>query len=174
MRFKEAVALEKILRAQLGPVGQQRNAEEFFLFREFNGVLEQKGAVAVTAKGIVHNKILKQKDKPAFCGANREKEIDHPHDRPVAAKYKDAAAIRLLEDQAKPLELFLFVRAEILFLAEKFAKKIRQLIQIFKNRRFDNDLAHGMRTLFHKLRVVAMRDMYPSLLLMLLILLLIP
>src|SRR5882724_10667118 len=50
--FEEAVPLKEVLRTQLGPVGQQGDAEKLFLFREIDGVLEQLRAVAVTAKGI--------------------------------------------------------------------------------------------------------------------------
>src|SRR2546423_13036635 len=74
--FEETVALEEVLRAQLGPVGQQGYAEEFFLFREIDGVLEQLRAVAVTAKGIVDDQVLEQDHEPAFRGADREKQVD--------------------------------------------------------------------------------------------------
>src|SRR5205823_14664718 len=72
-----------------------------------------------------------------------KQKIDHPDNRPIPPQDKNPTAIGLLEDEAKTLELLLFVGTEILFLAKKLAEKIRQLVQIFENRRLDNDFAHG-------------------------------
>src|SRR5438067_9068938 len=62
--FVEAVALEKILRTQLRPVGQQGDAKKFLLLGEIDRVFEQLRAVAMTAKRIVHDQILQQNTKP--------------------------------------------------------------------------------------------------------------
>src|SRR3954471_16097374 len=125
MRLEEAVALEKILRPQLRPVGQQRDPEKLLLLGEIDRVLEQLRSVAMTAERIVHHQVFQQNHKPALGRADREKKIDHPNDRAVASQDKNAAAIRLFEDEPESLELLLFVGPKILFLAEKFAGQIR-------------------------------------------------
>jgi hypothetical protein len=38
--FEKAVALEEILGAQLRPIREERDAKEFFLLREIDGVLK--------------------------------------------------------------------------------------------------------------------------------------
>ena len=97
----------------------------------------------MAAERIVNDEVLEQNHKPAFGRADGEEKIDHADDCPVATEDENAAAIRFLEDETKALELFLFVRPEVLLFAEKLAEKIRQLIQIFEHRRLDNDFAHG-------------------------------
>src|ERR1700674_1288144 len=141
--FVEAMALEKLLGTQLRPIGQQRDAEKFFLLGEVDCVFEQLRAVAMAAKRIVHDEVLKENDETALRRADRKEQIDHADDGAIAPQDKDAPAIRFLENQAQPLELFLLVRAEILLLAEELAEKIGQFVQIFKNGRLDNDFAHG-------------------------------
>ena len=125
MGFEKAVALEEILGAQLRPIGQERDPEELLLLREIDRVFEQLRAVTVTAEGVVHDEIFQQDDESAFGRADREQKIDHPDDRPIPPQDKNPAAIGLLENEAKTLELFLFVGAEILFLAKKLDEKIR-------------------------------------------------
>ena len=137
--------LEKILGAQLGPIGQERDPEKLFLLGEIDRVFEELRTVAVAAEGIVDNEVLEQDHEPAFGRADGEEEIDHSYDRPVPPEDENAPAIRFLKNEAQPLKLFLFIRPEILFFAKKFAEKIRQLIQIFENRRLDNNFAHGGR-----------------------------
>src|SRR5947208_13413827 len=111
----------------------------------------------MAAERIVNDEVFEQNHKPAFGRADREEKIDHADDCPVAAEDENAAAIRFLEDETKALELFLFVRPEVLFFAEKLAQKIRQLVQIFEHRRLDNDFAHGRDWLFHKGRALTRR-----------------
>jgi hypothetical protein len=170
-RFVKAVTLEKILRTQFGAIRQQRDAEKFFLPGEVDRILEELRPVAVPAKGIVHDQIFQKEDEAAFRGADGEEKIDHTDDRAVAAQHENAPAIRLFEDQAQTLELLLFVRAEIFFFAEKLTEQIGQLVQIFKNCGFDDDFAHGVASLFHKVRAVAMRDILLFLLLIVILLL---
>jgi hypothetical protein len=143
VRFEKAVALEEVLRTQLGAIGQERDPEKFLLFREIDRVLEQLRTVAVTAKGVVHDQVFEQQNEAAFRRADGEQQIDHPYDRPVPSQNENAAAIRFFKDQAKALELFLFVGTEVLFLTEKLAEKIGQLVQNFENRGLNDDFAHG-------------------------------
>ena len=75
------------------------------------------------------------------------------------------------KDEAEALELFLFVRPEILFFAEKLTEKIRQLVQILEYRRFDNDFAHGAPR--YSINAMVWQCGLPSFLLLILILLLI-
>ena len=143
MRFEKAVAFEKVLGAQLGTIRQQRDAEEFLLFGEGDRVFEQLGAVAVAAKGVVHDKVFQEEHETALGSADREEEIDHANDGAVPAEDENAAAIRLFEDEAEALQLFLLIWAEVFFFAEKLAEKIGEFVQIFKNRGLNNDFAHG-------------------------------
>jgi hypothetical protein len=143
MGFEKAVAFEEILGAELRPIGEKRDPEEFFLPCEIDRVFEQFRAVAMPAKRIVHNKIFQKNDEAALSGADREEQIDHADDGAVPAQDKDAPAIRFLEDKAKALQLFLLVRAEVFLLAEKLAEKIGEFIQIFEYSRLDDDFAHG-------------------------------
>src|SRR4030095_4391137 len=64
-------------------------------------------------------------DKPAFCGADRKEQVDHPDDRAIAAQNENPSAIWLLENEAQSAELFLLVRAEIALLAEQLAEQDR-------------------------------------------------
>jgi hypothetical protein len=128
------------------------------LFREVDGVLEELGPVAVAPEGVVNHEVFQENDEPAFRRADGEEKVDHAHDGPVAAQDENPAPVRLLEDEAKTLELFLFVRAEVLLFAEQLSEKVRQLVQVFEYGRLDNDFAHGVAPLFHKEGGVAMRD----------------
>src|SRR4051812_42668654 len=145
MRFEKAVAFEEILGTQLGPVSQERDPQKLFLLGEIDRVFEQLRSVAVAAERVVDDEVFQENNEPALRGADGEEKVDHAHDRAVAAEDENPAAIWFLENEAQTLELFLFVRPEILFLAEKLAEKIRQLVQIFENRGLDNDFAHGVR-----------------------------
>jgi hypothetical protein len=125
----------------------------------------------MAAKRVVHDEVLEKKDESALGRADREQEIDHPDDGPVPPKDKYPPAIWLLEDEAKALELFLFVRPEVLLFTKKLAEKIGQFVQILENRRLDDDFAHRAASLFHKQPGLAMRDVPPFLLLILIVLL---
>src|SRR5256885_10608739 len=138
-----AVALEKILRAQLGAIRQQRDPQKLFLLREIDRVFEQLRSVSVAAKRIVDDEIFEEDYEPAFSGADGKKQVDHADNRAVAPEHEDASAIRFLEDQAQPLELFRFIGPAILFFTEKLSEKIRQFVQILENGRLDDDFAHG-------------------------------
>ena len=91
---------------------------EFAQEGEIDGVLEQLRAVTVAAEGVVHHEVFQEDDEAALGGADREEKVDHRDDRPVAPQDENPAAIGLLEDEAKTLELLLFIGAKILFLAE--------------------------------------------------------
>ena len=43
----------------------------------------------------------------------------------------------------KPAELFLLVGAKIALLAEQLAEQAGQFVQVFRDRRFDDDIAHA-------------------------------
>src|SRR5947209_154662 len=122
--LEETVALKEILRAQLRPIGQQGDPEELFLFRKLDGVLEETRAIAVAAESIVNHEIFEKENEPTLRGADREKEVDHANDRPIAPQDEDPAAVRLFKNQAQSLELLLFVRAQILLLAEELAEQV--------------------------------------------------
>src|SRR4051812_30791868 len=157
MGFEKAVALEEILRTQLGAIGQERDPQKLFLLREIDRVFEQLRTVAEAAERIVDDEILQQNDKAAFGRADREEQVDHSDDGAVAAKNEDPAAIWFLENQPEPLKLLLFVRPEILLFAKQLTEKIRQFIQIFEHRRLNDDFGHGCDWLFHKEEPSAMR-----------------
>ena len=108
--FEEAVALEEILRPQLRTIGQQRDPEEIFLFRELIAYSSSLRTVAIALETLVHHEIFEEHDEAAFGRADREEQIDHADDRSVLAQHEDAAAIRLFEDQAQPVQLLLLVR----------------------------------------------------------------
>ena len=55
-----------------------------------------------------------------------------PTMRPIPAQHKDAAAIRLLENQAQAAELLFLVGAKIAFLAKELAEETRQFVQVFE------------------------------------------
>ena len=76
---------EKRLRYIFRSIGQQCDSEEVFLLREINCVFEELVAVALTLKLRVHNQILQKHDEAAFGRADGEEQIDHPHDRTIAA-----------------------------------------------------------------------------------------
>src|SRR5436190_18347608 len=109
---------EKFLGHIFRPIGQERDPEEIFLARKFNGVIEQFGTVTVSLKFFMHHQILQQHNEAAFRRANGEKQVDHPDDRAVASKNEDAPAAWLFENQTQPAKLFVFVRAKIALLLE--------------------------------------------------------
>src|SRR5262245_22812142 len=98
---------EKSLRHVFGAIGQQRNSEEVFLLREINRVLKKLVAVAMTLILRVHHQVLQEHDEPAFGRADSEKQIDHPHDRAIAAQHKNAATTGLLENKPQSAKLFI-------------------------------------------------------------------
>ena len=98
VRFEEAVALEEILRAQLGAIRQQRDPQKLFLLREIDRVFEQLRSVSVAAKRIVDDEVFEQEDKSAFGRADGKEEIDHSHDGAVSPEDENPAAIWFLED----------------------------------------------------------------------------
>src|SRR4051794_24849140 len=103
-------------------------------------MLQEHRTVSVVPQIFVNHEGLQQHDEPALSRADREKEM-HRADCDVAAPaHKNAATIRLLKNQAESAELRALVAPEIAILAEKLAKKIRQLTQVGRSRGFNGRL----------------------------------
>ena len=131
---------EKRLCHIFGAIGQERDSEKVFLLREIDRMFEKLVAVAVTLILRVHHQVLQEHDKPAFGRADREEQIDHPHDGAVAAQHKNAATAGLFENEPQSAELFVFIGTEIALLSEQFAEQLRQLVQVGFSRRLDHDI----------------------------------
>ena len=89
------------------------------------------------------HEIFEQHHETALSGTDREKQIDHSHDRTFASQHEHAAAARLFENYTQPAQLLVFVRPKIALLGEEFAEHLRQLVQIRLGCRLNDDvLAH--------------------------------
>ena len=71
---------EKLLRHIFWPIGQQRNAEEIFLFGEVDCVLKELPAVTLALVFFMDYQVLEQDHKAALSGADGKQQIDHAHD----------------------------------------------------------------------------------------------
>src|SRR5205085_6932948 len=103
-------------------------------------MFEKLVAVALALILRVHHQVLQKNDKTAFGRADGEEQIDHPHDRAVAAKHKSPATAGLLENEPQSPELFVFIGTKVALLREQFAEHFRQLVQIGFSRRLDHDI----------------------------------
>src|ERR1041385_8955514 len=101
---------EKILRPQLGSIGEQRNPAKVLLLGEADRVVEQHRTVTVPAIFLMNHQVLQKNNKTTFRRADGKQQVDHPDDRLVSTQNKHPSAIRLLEDQTQAPQLFVFVR----------------------------------------------------------------
>src|SRR3954471_2671979 len=124
------MAPKKALRSNLWTIGQESDAQEILLLGEINGVTEQVRSISVIPVCFVHDQVLQQNDEAPFRRANGKEQVNHPDDHVVPAQDKDAAPVRLCEDEPQSAQLLLLVRSEVTFLAEKFAQEFRKLIQV--------------------------------------------
>jgi hypothetical protein len=105
----------------------------------------------------VHHQVLQDHDEPAFGRANGEEQIDHPHNRAIAAQHKNAATAGLFENEPQPAELFVLIGTEVALVSEQFAEQFRQLVQVGFSRRLDHDIfffCHSLRVVISKMRRV--------------------
>ena len=121
-------------------IGQQCDAEKVFLLREIDCVFKKLVAVAMTLILPVHHQVLQKNDKAAFGRADGEKQIDHPHNRAIAAQNKNPAAAGLFENEAQSAELFVLIRTKVALVSEQLAEQFRQLVQVGFSRRLDYDI----------------------------------
>src|SRR5882724_9416956 len=136
------MAFEECLRFDLWTIGQQGDAKEVFLAGKVDGVFEQLRAVAVIAKRFMDDKVLQQNNEAALRCADGKEQINHPYDGVIASENKNTSAVRLLENQSQPAQLFLLVRPEIALFTEKLAEQIGQFVQVFGRRRLNDDMVH--------------------------------
>src|SRR5262245_9657891 len=131
---------EKRLRDIFRSIGQQRDSEKVFLLRKINCVFEELVAVALTLKLRVHDQVLQEHNETAFGRTDGKEQIDHPHNRAIAAQHKNAPTTGLFENEPQSAELFVFIRTKVAFVSEQLAKQFRQLVQVGCSGRLDHDI----------------------------------
>ena len=85
---------------------------------------------------LIDNQILEHETESAFRGADRDEQIDHPHDLVRAAEHKHTPARRFLKQEAQATPLPFAVGNEIALLRKKLKKELGQLREIVKSRGF--------------------------------------
>jgi hypothetical protein len=83
---------------------------------------------------------------PAFRCGDGEEQIDHSKATPVTTADKDAAAIRLFEDEAQSAHLFLPIWHKIAIGGKEVVQQIGELGQIVQGRLLDDSVSqfvHG-------------------------------
>ena len=108
---------EKRLRHVFRPIGQQSDSQEIFLLREIDRVFEKLVAITLALILRVHHQVLQKHDEPAFGRADGEEQIDHPHDRAVAAQHKNPATTRLFENESQAAQLFVLSGRKVALLS---------------------------------------------------------
>src|SRR2546421_2726636 len=94
------VTPEKFLGLVFRAVGQQRDAEEIFLARELDRMVEQFRTIPVSLVFLMDHQIFQHDHEAAFGRADGEKQIYHPDDRAIAAEDENATPARLFENQS--------------------------------------------------------------------------
>ena len=107
---------EKCLRHVFRSIGQQRDSEKVFLFREINCVLEIPISVAlILMLAVYRSRPPRSMTNPPSAVLMVKSKLIIPTIAPLARRPEDAPTAGLFENKPQPAELFVFIRAKIAF-----------------------------------------------------------
>ena len=118
-------------------IREQSDPEKASSFRKLADMFNQTATETFAAMIGMNDAIFQENDHAAFGRTDREQQIDHGDDLMLAANDKDAASVRLLEDQSEAMFLFAAIRLEVFLKTKELHDQLHEIIEILNRGRGD-------------------------------------